>query len=161
MVAVALVPSAVAGAPVTAYSEFPMSLSQPIRITPSDHRKLTTLLRAPMPTNAADKACRQALLGELNRAILTPAAEIPWDVITLHSRVRVIDRQTGEPFEVTIVLPEEVDVEGGKISVLAPLGTALLGFRQGDDIEWPVPAGVRRLRVERVLFQPEAAGMDA
>jgi regulator of nucleoside diphosphate kinase len=133
-----------------------MNVSKPIRITRADHRTLTTLLRSPMPVDAADNACRQALLGELNRAILTPATEMPADVITLNSRVRVADLTTGEALDVTIVLPEETDVDSGKISVLAPLGTALLGFSQGDEIEWPVPAGVRRFRVERVLFQPEA-----
>ena len=137
-----------------------MNASKPIRITRADHRTLTSLLRSPMPSNPADKASRQALLGELNRALLTPAAEIPADVITLHSRVRVVDLKTGEALEITIVLPEEADVDAGKISVLAPLGTALLGFSQGDEIEWPVPAGVRRLRVEQVLFQPEAAGVE-
>lgn len=58
----------------------------------------------------------------------------------------------------TLVFPSDADVEQGKISVLAPLGTAVLGFRRGDTFEWRMPSRVRRLQVEEVLYQPEAAG---
>jgi regulator of nucleoside diphosphate kinase len=56
------------------------------------------------------------------------------------------------------VFPTEADFAEGKISVLAPIGTAILGYKQGDTIEWSVPSGLRRLKVEEILYQPEAAG---
>jgi len=58
----------------------------------------------------------------------------------------------------TIVFPVDADIEKKRISVLAPVGTALIGYRAGDIIEWATPGGTRRLQIEKVLFQPEAAG---
>jgi regulator of nucleoside diphosphate kinase len=60
--------------------------------------------------------------------------------------------------EYELVYPADADMAHGRLSVLAPVGTAILGYRRGDVIEWPVPAGLRRLRVEEVLYQPERAG---
>jgi regulator of nucleoside diphosphate kinase len=57
-----------------------------------------------------------------------------------------------------VVFPSEADSEQGKISILAPVGTALLGYRVGDTVEWKLPGGLRRLKIERILYQPEAAG---
>ena len=82
---------------------------------------------------------------------------MPADVVTLNSTVRVIDLESSEATDYTIVMPGEANYEAGRISVLAPLGTALLGYRVGDEIEWDVPRGIRRLRIDAVLFQPEAA----
>jgi len=76
----------------------------------------------------------------------------------MNSRVRLRDLRTGECETHTLVYPEAADLELGKLSVLAPLGTALLGSRTGEVIEFDTPGGVRRLKVERVLYQPEAAG---
>jgi regulator of nucleoside diphosphate kinase len=78
----------------------------------------------------------------------------------MQSRVRVRDLGSGQDTVYTLVFPREADVNAGRLSVLAPIGTALLGYRQGDEIEWPVPGGLRRLKVMKVLFQPEAAGVS-
>jgi regulator of nucleoside diphosphate kinase len=75
----------------------------------------------------------------------------------MHSTVRVRDVASGRSMVYTLVFPSEADLVQGRLSVLAPVGTALLGFRSGDVVEWPVPGGVRRLQIEKVLFQPEAA----
>jgi regulator of nucleoside diphosphate kinase len=83
---------------------------------------------------------------------------MPPDVVTISSRVRVREPATGEAFVYTLVLPLEADFERGRISVLAPLGIAILGQRVGDMVEVRAPGGVRRLRIENVLYQPEAAG---
>ena len=80
------------------------------------------------------------------------------DVVTMNSEVLVRDLDSKKEMTVTLVFPSEADLEQGKISILAPVGTALLGYRVGDTIEWKVPGRVRRLRVEKVLYQPEAAG---
>ena len=60
--------------------------------------------------------------------------------------------------EVTLVFPADADIDAGKLSVLSPVGTALLGYAEGDTVEWEVPAGKRRIRIEKILYQPEAAG---
>lgn len=94
---------------------------------------------------------------EIERATEVDPSDMPSDVVTLNSTTRVTDLESGEARDYTVVMPGEADYEAGRISVLAPLGTALLGYRVGDEIEWEVPRGVRRLRIDAVLFQPEAA----
>ena len=74
------------------------------------------------------------------------------------SKVRLKDLVSGESNTYSLVFPTEADFAEGKISVLAPIGTAILGYKQGDTIEWSVPSGVRKLKVEEILYQPEAAG---
>ena len=95
---------------------------------------------------------------ELDRGQVVAPAGVPKGVVTMRSRVRVRDLKSRETETYTLVFPEEADIETGKLSVLAPLGTALLGTRVGDVIEFEAPAGTRRLKVEKVLYQPEAAG---
>ena len=74
----------------------------------------------------------------------------------MNSEVLLHDLDTGERMEFTLVLPSVADINEKKISVLAPLGPAMLGYRVGDEFKWPVPSGFRRLKVTRIYFQPEA-----
>lgn len=76
----------------------------------------------------------------------------------MHSQVRIRDLGTDETETFTLVYPDEADIEQGKVSVLAPIGTALLGTHVGQVIEFGVPAGIRQLEVVQILYQPEAAG---
>jgi regulator of nucleoside diphosphate kinase len=76
----------------------------------------------------------------------------------MNSRVRFVDLYTGEERVCTVVFPSDANIEQDKISVLAPIGTALLGYRAGDTIEWRVPSGNKQVRIEEILYQPEAAG---
>jgi regulator of nucleoside diphosphate kinase len=76
----------------------------------------------------------------------------------MNSRVRLRDLDSGEKMQISLVYPSAADASAKKVSVLAPIGTAILGYRTGDTIEWEVPAGVRRLKIEDVLYQPEASG---
>lgn len=130
--------------------------AQNIQITQADHIKLQNLLQDKSALQPADKACHAALLQELMRAQILPSEAVSPDVITLHSRARLLDLRTNEMLELTIVLPDELNLESGHISILAPLGTAMLGYRKGDVFEWDTPGGPSRFRVEDVLFQPEA-----
>ncbi|GAB6179859.1 nucleoside diphosphate kinase regulator [Desulfotomaculum defluvii] len=95
---------------------------------------------------------------ELERALLVSSQEVPPSVITMNSKVLLEDLSTGEEMTYTLVYPEEADVLEDKISVLAPVGTAILGYQVGDILDWPVPDGIVRLRVKEILYQPEAAG---
>ncbi|HSV27617.1 MAG TPA: nucleoside diphosphate kinase regulator, partial [Sedimentisphaerales bacterium] len=96
--------------------------------------------------------------GELKRAKVVPSTKIPSNVVTMNSKVLLRDMNTLETTEYTLVFPKDANIEAGAISVLAPIGTAILGYREGDSVEWAVPAGVRRIQIEKVLYQPEAAG---
>ena len=93
-----------------------------------------------------------ALRAELERAIVVPGDALPPGVVALNSRVRYRDEHAGVTRQIEIVLPEHAQPECGRVSVLAPVGAALLGLETGQSIEWTFPAGeVRRLRVEEVL----------
>jgi regulator of nucleoside diphosphate kinase len=97
------------------------------------------------------------LKSELDNAEVVDAANVPPAVVTMDSCVRFEDETTGETREVTIVFPEKANLSEGKVSVLAPVGSALLGLTVGQCIQWPFPDGSRRkLRVVELLYQPEA-----
>lgn len=98
------------------------------------------------------------LVGELDRALIVAPEEVPNDVVTMNSKMRLVDAATGDTMEMSLVFPEDADPAGGTVSILAPVGTAIIGYSEGDSIEWPTPSGVRTYKIEKVLFQPEAAG---
>jgi regulator of nucleoside diphosphate kinase len=93
-----------------------------------------------------------ALRAELERAIVVPPDALPSGVVGMYSQVRYRDEHADVSRQIQIVLPEDADVAQGKVSVLAPVGAALLGLEAGQAIDWRFPAGeIRRLRVEEVL----------
>ena len=96
---------------------------------------------------------------ELARAEVVASEAVPADVVTMNSTVLFEDEGTGERRQVTLVYPKDVSTDEGKISVLAPIGSALLGLSVGQSITWPLPGGrTKRLRIIAVPYQPEAAG---
>ena len=127
-------------------------------ISRADRERLEALIDSARTDSRVREAYLAALEGELTRARVVPAGKVPADVVTMNSVVRLRDLDSDETEEYELVYPADADVEHNRISVLAPVGTAILGYRLGDVIEWPVPAGLRRLRVEEVLYQPERAG---
>lgn len=129
-----------------------------IYITELDYNRLSGLIDRTRERNATDREYLNKLEAELERAEIVEPKAIPSDVITMRSKVRLKDLVSGESATYSLVFPTEANFADGKISVLAPIGTAILGYRSGDTIEWPVPSGVRRLKVEEILYQPEAAG---
>jgi regulator of nucleoside diphosphate kinase len=128
-----------------------------IVVTDADARRLRGLLAARRETAVHDEAHLDELELELERAMLVDADSVPRDVVVMESAVRVRDLSNDEPREYTLVYPAQADLEAGRISVLAPLGTALLGFREGDEVEWMMPGGLRRLRIEKVRSRHETA----
>ena len=128
-----------------------------IVITEPDFDRLRHLLESPR-FRTTHAVLLMALEAELVRGDVVASDRVPSGVVTMHSRVRVRDLEDDEKETYTLVYPDEADINEGKLSVLAPLGTALLGMRVGDIVEFEAPAGTRRLKIERVLYQPEAAG---
>jgi len=97
------------------------------------------------------------LAAELKRAVVVDSRCVAANIVRMNSRIRFEDQNTGERREVTIVFPHEANASTGSISVLTPVGTALLGLTVGQPVEWPFPDGTRhRLRVLKILSQPEA-----
>lgn len=125
-----------------------------IYVTEADMKRLRPLIESMQ--KARDDL--QSLQRELDDAHIVAPTEVPREVITMNSKARIRDVETGEEWTYTLVFPDQADIEQGKISVVAPIGTAMLGQRTGDEFEWEVPAGPVHLRVEEVLYQPEAAG---
>lgn len=105
----------------------------------------------------ADAEQLQKLERELVRAVVVSPAEIPKDVVTMNSRVVFEDETTGERREITLVYPKHADIASGKVSVLVPVGTALLGMRVGQTIDWRLPSGQQhRYKVVAVPFQADS-----
>ena len=129
-----------------------------IYVTEPDYRRLTGLIEITRDRNGVDIEYLNTLEAELERAEIVDPKRIPANVITMRSKVRLKDLVSGEAKVYSLVFPTEANFSEGKISVLAPIGTAILGYKSGDSIEWPVPSGVRRLKVDEILYQPEAAG---
>ena len=129
-----------------------------IYVTEPDYQRLSGLIQTTRERNGVDREYLNKLESELDRAEIIDPKQIPVDVITMRSKVRLKDLVSGEANTYSLVFPTEANFSEGKISVLAPIGTAILGYKQGDTIEWPVPSGVRRLKVDAILYQPEAAG---
>jgi len=129
-----------------------------IVVTTADRQRLGSLLIDAERLGLVDRRYLDDLTFELERATAVDPHEAPDDVITMNSTVRLRDLDTDEVEEYTLVYPRQANVTENRISVLAPLGTALLGYRTGETIEWPVPDGTLRMRVEEVTYQPERAG---
>jgi regulator of nucleoside diphosphate kinase len=127
-------------------------------ISEHDFEQLKKLLSAAHKFDGRDRKHLIELEKELNRSILISSENIPQDVITMNSKVRIRDLDSGEEAVYRLVFPHDADIRHNRISILAPIGTALLGYRTGDIIQWKVPDGVRKLKVEEILYQPEAAG---
>jgi regulator of nucleoside diphosphate kinase len=129
--------------------------NESIYITDYDMERLRKLLAVEKIVDP-DRQDLQGLEAELGRARIVASRDVPQDLVTMNSRVCFIDLDTGEEMICSLVFPGEADIEQHKLSVLAPIGIALLGYRAGDTLEWKVPAGLRRLKVKEVLYQPEA-----
>ena len=131
-----------------------------IFITETDYDKLRRLI-AGRRSSGADAEHLNELEQELERAeVLDDNERIPPDVVTMNSEVRLMDLDSGDTKVYKLVFPSHARTENA-LSVLAPIGTAILGYRVGSAIDWRVPRGVRRLKILEVLFQPEAAGLQS
>jgi len=128
-----------------------------IIVTDGDVERLKRLVRALRYSLFRDQRQLELLDQTLESAEVRPRGRVPKDVVRMNSRVRVFDFDTQRKGLYTLVFPEEANISRGFISVLAPLGIALLGRRKGDVIEARVPGGTRKLKVERVQREPDTA----
>jgi regulator of nucleoside diphosphate kinase len=130
---------------------------RPIVVTRPDLERLSRLVESTRARRRWEEMHVLALADELESAEVVEAERVPPDVVTMRSRVRVLDMVSGQAATYTICYPSEADLGAGRLSVLAPIGTALLGYREGDVVKRPVPGGVRVLKIEKLEHQPEAA----
>lgn len=107
-------------------------------IADADYNQLLALIQS-FQTETAE-----LLAEELGRAQITPLDEMPKDVVRMNTTVEFIDLETNKKSAVTLVYPHEVNLEENKISILAPMGAALIGLSKGQEIAWPLPSGKTR-----------------
>jgi len=129
-----------------------------IYITDNDMKRLKELIMVAKEFGNKDKKYLRELEDELDKGEVVNSRDIPNNIITMNSKVRLRDINTQKEMICWLVFPDDSNADQGKISILAPIGTALLGYKIGDIIEWKVPAGLTKLKVEEILYQPEAAG---
>ena len=129
-----------------------------IYVTEYDLKRLRELIAEAKRLEPRGNEYLDSLDAELSRGTVVAPTEVPPDVVTMNSTVHLVDLDTHEEMVYTLVFPQAADVTQSKISVLAPIGTAVLGYRAGDTFTWQVPDGARRLQVKQVLYQPEASG---
>jgi len=129
-----------------------------IIITETDHDRLQALLDSEFATAIGPSEYLDNLRMELDRAEIVRPKDVPRNVVTMNSTVVFRDLDTNEKETYTLVFPDSADIANDRLSVLAPVGTAILGERVGDVIKWRVPQGWRRLKIEHVVYQPEREG---
>ena len=98
------------------------------------------------------------LLKELKSAKIVEPTEIPANIVTMNSIVKISFLNTNKTVQFQIAYPQEANLKEHKISILSPIATALIGYKTGDEIEWIVPAGLTKIKIEEIIYQPEAAG---
>jgi len=130
-----------------------------IILTADDFQRLESLLGSNVARVAGNSERLDELRAELDRAKVVPRHKVPRDLVTMESTVAVRDLETAEVETYTLVYPDRADIARQMLSILAPIGTAILGYRVGDEIQWRVPGGSRRLEIEQLLFQPERDSM--
>lgn len=131
-------------------------VTQGFYISRMDRLRLERLIHAAQ--SHRDASYLEHLDARLQNAHFINPGDMPPDVVTMNSRVRLGFPDAKEARVYAIVFPEHADLAAGRLSVLAPLGAALLGAREGDDVSWETPDGERTVVVEAILYQPEAKG---
>ena len=134
-----------------------MNNENDIIVTAPDHAELSSVIAVTGKLSGRVRWELRLLENELKRARIVAPKDVPFDVITLNTRAELLDLESGERMEFTLVLPRDEKINDGKISVLAPLGTAMRGYRVGDEFDWHIPHALRRLKVIKLHFQPEAS----
>lgn len=136
-----------------------MAINGAIWLTAQDYNRLRTLLADLTRQSRGMQAGVETLEEILDLARVVNPETVPGNVVTMNSRVLYEDLRTREKGTVTIVYPADADATSGRISVLSPVGAALLGESEGNEVELPLPHGeTRRIRIDTVLYQPEAEG---
>jgi len=122
----------------------------PIIISDTDIARLRGLLGAGRSDTMRNAAHLEELRSELDRAQVLSAEMVPRHVVTMGSWVRIRDCANDSVETYQLVFPRDADPSTHRLSILAPLGTALLGNSEGDEVQWQMPGGVRCFRVQRV-----------
>jgi regulator of nucleoside diphosphate kinase len=127
-----------------------------IMITKIDKERLTKLISERLYSGRNTDKSLNDLENEINKATVVDPEHLPPDVISMNTKA-LLDLN-GDELQVSLVYPEDADWSKGMLSVLSPVGVAILGYREGKTIKWEVPSGITEIRIKKVLYQPEAVG---
>lgn len=123
-----------------------------------DYTRIHDSIKLARMTRAIKESEAEKLLGELNAAQIVEPQDIPADVVTMNSIIKLCFLNTNKIVQFQLVYPEKANLKENKISILSPIATALIGYKAGDEIEWVVPSGLTKIKIEAIVYQPEAAG---
>jgi regulator of nucleoside diphosphate kinase len=126
-------------------------------MTKLDQERLTKLIND-IPYNSKQRLELQDLMRELERSTIVESTEIPGNVVTMNSMIDVVEIDSNTTRTLQLVYPDASNIDNGKISIFSPVGTALIGYKVGDIIDWPVPSGIKHLKIENISYKPEASG---
>jgi regulator of nucleoside diphosphate kinase len=132
-------------------------MEQRVILSRADAARLRAILAEQMRSAVHDQQHLLDLREEIELATVVEPEKVPADVVTMESTVHVVDMETGDGDEYMLVSPARANIGARRVSVTAPLGTALLGYREGDHVIWSMPGGVRHLRIRKVV-QPQHSG---
>lgn len=131
-------------------------MSTDIYITNIDRDRIKNILEKMSKNSQAPDKSVDKLEGELSRAVVVDSQQVPRDVITMNSKALL--QLNDENIEVSLVYPDDADLSAMKLSIFSPIGTAILGYKEGNTVDWEVPSGTSKIHIKKILYQPEAAG---
>ena len=129
-----------------------------IIISKQDSTRIHNAIRDAKLKNTIKKEDAEKLLAELHSAKIVPSAEVPKDVVTMNSIVKIHFENNTKPVQFQIVYPEQANMKENKISIFSPVASALIGYRVNDEIDWVIPSGMTKIIIDEIIYQPEAAG---
>lgn len=129
-----------------------------ITLNSLDCSRIQRCIKDAMRVNSISSREAASLVKELNSATIVDPEQIPSNIVTMNSIVNISFLNTSKQVRFQIVYPEDANVKENKISIFSPIATALIGYKVGDEIEWIVPAGVTSIRIDEIVYQPEASG---
>jgi regulator of nucleoside diphosphate kinase len=126
-------------------------------LTNDDYKLLVSYLNGSRSRTPFDRKNAEELEAELKKAKLVDKSDFPDDVVRINSTVRIKTDDKDEIMELKLVTPDKADIKGKKISIMAPIGTALIGFRKGQQVKWKVPAGKKTFTILEVINEQVAS----
>lgn len=123
-----------------------------------DYHRIYNSINKALDSKSINEKEAQSLAGELEKAKIVEPQEMPNNVVTMNSKVKITFVRLDKQIEIKIVYPEDADINQNLISIFSPIAAALIGYKIGDTIDWIVPSGPTSIRIDEITYQPEAAG---
>jgi regulator of nucleoside diphosphate kinase len=123
-----------------------------------DYARILKCIQGGKSRKTINAAEAENLLNELHAAKIVEPFEFPGDIVTMNSIVRIKFLKTDKEIKFQIVYPDQANMRENKISIFSPVATALIGYKVSDEIDWMVPSGMTKIRIEEIIYQPEAEG---